>query len=61
MPVGSSEKSMENAVRKAIARADRTLDDLGWFEVIETRGKIECGKVASWQVILKAGFTLRDS
>ena len=58
--VGSSEKSIEDAVQKAISRADQTLDGLRWFEVAETRGKVEGGKVANWQVILKVGFTLKD-
>lgn len=57
---GASEKSIEDAVQKAISRAGRTLHDLRWFEVIETRGKIEGGQVANWQVVLKVGFTLED-
>jgi dodecin len=59
--VGSSEKSIEDAVQKAVARANETLQDLRWFEVVETRGKIEGGKVASWQVMLKVGFTLKEA
>jgi flavin-binding protein dodecin len=58
---GSSETSIEDAVQKAISRASRTLHELRWFEVIETRGKIENGKVANWQVVLKVGFTLEDA
>ena len=58
--VGSSEKSIEDAVSKAIARASESLDELGWFEVIETRGNIQGNKVAHWQVVLKVGFTLKE-
>lgn len=58
--VGASEHSIEDAVQRALSRADKTLDDLRWFEVVETRGKIEGGKVAHWQVMLKVGFTLKD-
>lgn len=58
---GASEKSIEDAVEKAIGRAGETLKDLRWFEVVETRGKIEGGKVANWQVVLKVGFTLDDA
>ena len=58
--VGSSEKSIEDAVQKAVARASQTLHELRWFEVVETRGKIEGGTVASWQVMLKVGFTLKE-
>jgi flavin-binding protein dodecin len=48
---------MEHAIEQAIARADQTLDDLRWFEVAETRGKIEDGKVAkTGRWFLKVGF-----
>jgi hypothetical protein len=55
---GSSEKSIEDAVENAIARASQTLRNLRWFEIIETRGQIDNGKVAHWQVTIKVGFTL---
>ncbi len=58
--VGSSATSIEDAIQGAIARAASTLDDIGWFEVKETRGHVEGGKVAHYQVTLKIGFTLRD-
>lgn len=57
---GSSEKSMEDAVERAVERASKTLEGLRWFEVIETRGHIENGRVAHWQIKLKVGFTLKD-
>jgi flavin-binding protein dodecin len=59
--VGSSTSGVEDAVRKAITKASQTLRNLRWFEVVETRGDIEGGKVAHWQVTLKVGFTLEDS
>lgn len=55
---GSSNKSMEDAVVQAVSRASRTLRNLRWFEVTETRGHIEEGRIAHWQVTLKIGFTL---
>lgn len=58
--VGSSSQSMEDAVQKAIAKASETLRNLRWFEVLDTRGHIEGGRVAHWQVSLKLGFTLDD-
>ena len=58
--VGSSATSIEDAIQGAIARASSTLQDIGWFEVKETRGHVEGGKVAHYQVTLKIGFTLRD-
>src|SRR5262249_26418335 len=56
--VGSSEKSIDDAIQRAIARASKTLRELRWFEVVETRGHIEKGKVHHFQVTLKVGFTL---
>lgn len=58
--VGSSPESIEAAIRNAIARASKTIHHIGWFEVLETRGHVEDGKVAHYQVTLKIGFTLDD-
>ncbi|GJL74055.1 dodecin [Nitrosomonas sp.] len=57
---GSSSVSMQNAVENAIARAAKTVKDMRWFEVIETRGQIDQGAIKHWQVTVKVGFTLRD-
>jgi dodecin len=57
---GSSHKSMEDAVRNAVERAGRTLRNLRWFQVTDTRGHIENGTIGHWQVTLKVGFTLDD-
>jgi flavin-binding protein dodecin len=56
--VGSSTRGMEDAVQKGIAKAAETVRNLRWFEVLDTRGHIEEGKVAHWQVTVKLGFTL---
>ena len=56
--VGSSTRGMDDAVQKAIAKAAETVRNLRWFEVLDTRGHIEAGKVAHWQVTVKLGFTL---
>jgi dodecin len=58
--VGSSSRGMEDAVQKAIAKAAATVRNLRWFEVLDTRGHIEEGRVAHWQVTLKVGFTLDE-
>jgi dodecin len=58
--VGSSTTGMEDAVQKAIAKAAETVRNLRWFQVLDTRGHIENGRVAHWQVTLKLGFTLED-
>jgi flavin-binding protein dodecin len=56
--VGSSEKSIEDAIQNAIARASKTIRDMKWFEVVQTRGHIENGSVRHYQVTLRVGFTL---
>jgi len=55
---GSSTTTVEDAVQNAIAKAAKTMHNLHWFEVLETRGHIAEGKVAHWQVTLKVGFRL---
>jgi flavin-binding protein dodecin len=56
--VGSSPASIEEAIQAALTRAGETLRNVRWFEVIETRGHVEGGRVAHYQVRLKVGFTL---
>jgi flavin-binding protein dodecin len=58
--VGSSPSGIEDAIEKAIARAAQTLRDIRWFEVVSTRGHVEGGKVAHYQVTLRIGFTLGE-
>ncbi len=55
---GSSATSIEDAISRAIAKASETVRNIRWFEVMDTRGQVEKGKVAHWQVTLKVGFTL---
>ena len=55
---GSSTTSIEDAVNNAIVRASKTVRNIHWFQVIETRGHVVEGKVGHWQVTIKAGFTL---
>ncbi len=57
---GSSATSIEDAIQTAISRADKTIRNMHWFQVTDTRGHIEDGKVAHWQVTIKVGFTLED-
>ena len=59
--VGSSETSIEDAIAVAVERASQTLKNLRWFEVVQTRGQIEDGRVQHYQVLLKVGFTLDDT
>ena len=55
---GTSTTSMEDAVARAIQRAHKTIKNLCWFQVVETRGNIVKGKVHHWQVTIKVGFTV---
>jgi len=55
---GTSSKSMEDAVQTAIATASRTVRNMSWFNVEETRGAIKDGAVAEWQVTVKIGFRI---
>jgi len=55
---GSSQTSIEDAINNAVNRASKTLRQLRWFEVLQTRGHIEDGKVHHYQVVLKIGFTI---
>ena len=55
---GSSPDSIEAAIRNAIAKANETVRNIQWFEVVETRGHVKDGGVAHWQVTVKLGFTL---
>ena len=57
---GTSATSVEEAVRTAIAEAAKSVRNMSWFEVTETRGSISNGKVAEWQVTLKIGFRMED-
>lgn len=58
---GTSPTSIEDAVQNAIERASKTLRNLSWFQVIETRGNVQDGKLHHWQVVLKVGFLLSDT
>jgi dodecin len=59
--VGSSPTSVEDAINNAVARASQTLRNLRWFEVLQTRGQVEDGKVQHFQVTLRVGFTLEET
>lgn len=57
--VGSSPTGIEDAIRSAIARASSTIDNIRWFEVLETRGHVDAGNVSHYQVTIKVGFTVK--
>lgn len=55
---GSSKESSDQAIKNAVERASQSVRNMRWFEVVETRGHIDQGKIAHWQVTIKVGFTL---
>jgi len=57
---GTSTTSIEDAVDRAVQRAHRTIKNLCWFQVIDTRGDIAKGKVHHWQVTIKVGFAVES-
>lgn len=58
---GTSTASSDEAIRNAVQRASQTIKNLRWFQVVETRGDIDEGKVVHWQVTVKIGFTVEDT
>lgn len=58
--IGTSETSIEDAIRGAIDRTSKTVDNLQWFKVEEIRGALDGTKIDRFQVILKVGFGLND-
>ena len=56
---GTSTNSIEDAVNSALKRAGKTIQNLSWFEVVETRGNIEKNHVQHWQVTIKVGFAVK--
>lgn len=59
--VGSSTTSIDDAIQNAIAQASKSIKNMQWFEVTETRGHIEDGRVAHFQVTMKVGFKIENS
>ena len=58
--VGTSTESLQQAIRNGVSRANETVRNLDWFEVIGVRGHIEDGQVGHFQVSMKVGFRLDD-
>lgn len=58
--VGSSETSIEDAIKAAISKASNTVRHMRWFQVVETRGHIEENQVMHYQVTMKVGFAVED-
>jgi flavin-binding protein dodecin len=58
---GTSKTGTDDAIRNAIAKVDKNLGTLRWFQVVETRGQIDEGRIAYWQVTLKIGLSVKDA
>jgi hypothetical protein len=58
--VGTSSTTLEDAIRNAVTKSSKTVRNMSWFEVVETRGRIEGGDVAQWQVTVRIGFAVED-
>jgi flavin-binding protein dodecin len=59
--VGTSPQGIDDAIRNGIARANRTVRNLDWFQVTEIRGNLQEGQIADWQISMKVGFRLEDA
>jgi len=57
---GTSSTGIEDAVNNALTKAAKTVHNMRWFEVVETRGQIEDGMANQWQTTIRVGFTLED-
>jgi flavin-binding protein dodecin len=58
--VGTSDTSVDEAIKNGIARANATLKNLRWFEVTQVRGSVDHGQIGHYQVTMKVGFTLES-
>ena len=56
--VGTSSKSIEDAINVALFRAEQTVRNVDWFEVKEIRGAVKDGKASEFQVKFVSGFRL---
>ena len=54
--VGTSPKSVADAIKSAVSGAGKTLRNMSWFEVAEIRGAIKGGEVSEFQVTVRIGF-----
>jgi flavin-binding protein dodecin len=57
---GSSKTSIEDAIQNAVVKANESVRNMRWFQMIDLRGHIDNGNVSHWQVTIKIGFTLED-
>jgi dodecin len=58
--VGSSQTSVDDAIRTAVRKASETVRNIEWFQTEEVRGQVVDGDVAYFQVTVKLGFRVED-
>lgn len=56
----SSSESFDDAIRKGIARADKTLDKVRGAWVKEMKVDVDDGEIVAYRVNLKVTFVLKD-
>ena len=59
--VGTSKKGIDDAIQNAIETATGTIRNIGWFEVVESTGRVVDGKITQFQVTLKIGFKFESN
>ncbi|WP_111497538.1 MULTISPECIES: dodecin [Marinobacter] len=59
--VGSSRDSIEDAINNALEECSKSIKNIEWFEVTETRGHVDNGRVGHYQVVMKVGFRIQGS
>jgi len=57
---GSSKISIEEAIQNAVVKANESVRNMRWFQMIDLMGHIDKGNVSHSQVTIKIGFTLED-
>jgi flavin-binding protein dodecin len=58
--VGSSDTSVDEAIRTAVRKAAQTVHNIEWVQTQEIRGHVVDGDVQHFQVTLKIGFRVDD-
>ena len=58
--VGTSTESLDDAIQNAVNTASKSVRNLRWFEVTETRGSIGDNNALEYQVTVKIGFHIED-
>ena len=55
---GTSSTSIEDAVNNAVASAAKTVRNMRWLEITDTRAHIDGSLVNQWQVSIRVAFTV---